>query len=250
MNDIIFSNGFRFNTLEFDSLHYTDNRQGAPSHFFAYMVSGSCKIVTESESITVNEGEAFYIPDKCEYQSYWYGEPNITFISLGFPYLPNFEGRRYPVQKIKADDRESHMFLSLGHRTRLSAEDIGVFYTLVGMLLPKMQHSHRCRTREIVELTHEYLIEHPHAKPCELAKNCAISEAALYSAFKKASAVTLSQLRCNLLLEKARDMLITTDRSIEYISDYLGFSSSSYFRKKFKEHFDMTPKEVRKRYRI
>ena len=89
-----------------------------------------------------------------------------------------------------------------------------------------------------------------HQRISELAKNCAVSEAALYSAFDKASDVTLNQLRNNLLLEKAKDILISTDKSIEYISDILQFSSTSYFRKKFKQYFNMAPTEMWKLYRI
>lgn len=250
MNDIIFSNSFAFLTINFDRFHYTDNRAGAPSHYFAYMISGRCKITTASDTVMINEGDIFYIPDKCSYQSYWYGTPKIRFISLGFPCLPNFDNKTYPVQVIPYNDKAVALFHLLSGKTILSAEDIGVFYTLTGILLPSMKHAAICRTREITERTKEYLIQHPFAKTAELAKNCAISEAALYSAFQKSSDVTLNQLRNNLLLEKAKDILITTDNPIEYISDLLQFSSASYFRKKFKQYFNMTPGEMRKKYRI
>lgn len=250
MNDIIFSNSFKFLTIEFDKFHYTDNRAGAPDHYFAYMLSGSCKIVTASDTVEISEGDFFYIPNKCSYQSYWYGNSEIKFISLGFQYFPNFDNKTYPTQAIPYSDNAAELFFRLSDKSRLSAPDIGVFYTLVGLLLPKMSHNTACRTREIVELTQNYLIHHPHATTSELAKNCTISEAALYSAFHKASDVTLNQLRNNLLLEKAKDMLITTDKPIEYICNTLQFSSTSYFRKKFKQYFNMTPKEMRKRYRI
>ena len=138
----------------------------------------------------------------------------------------------------------------LSDKTQLSPADIGVFYTLAGILIPLMTNTTVCRTKEITERTKEYLIQHPFAKTSELAKNCTISEAALYSAFRKSYDITLHQLKNNLLLEKAKDMLITTDKPIEYISDALQFSSTSYFRKKFKHHFNTTPKEMRKRYRI
>lgn len=250
MNDIIFSNGFMFRTIVFDKFHYTDNNAGAPSHYFAYMLSGRCRITTESETIEINSGDIFYIPNKCSYQSYWYGNPEIRFVSLGFPCMPNFENKSYPVQVIPYSDKASELFHLLSDKTRLSAADIGVFYTLAGILIPLMTNTTVCRTREITERTKEYLIKHPYAKTSELAKNCAVSEAALYSAFKKASDVTLNRLRNKILLEKAKDMLITTDKPIEYISDALQFSSTSYFRKKFKQHFNITPKEMRKRYRI
>ena len=61
MNDIIFSNGFMFRTLEFKKFHYTDNRAGAPSHYFAYMLCGNCKITTKSATVKINEGDIFLV---------------------------------------------------------------------------------------------------------------------------------------------------------------------------------------------
>lgn len=250
MDDILFSNKFKFRTLIFDNFNYTDNRHGAPSHYFAYMLSGKSRLVSDTDNVEIKSGDFLYIPDKCSYQSYWYGEPEVKFISLGFPYLPNFENKTYTLQKIEYNKEAAKLFLKLSNKKNLTAYDIGVFYTLCGILVPQMSHIAPCRTREIVMLTQKYLSEHPFAKASELAKNCAISEAALYAAFQKASDITPNQLRNKLLLEKAKDILIQTDKPIEYISDFLGFSSPSYFRKKFRQQFNMTPKELRRQYRI
>lgn len=250
MNDAIFTNGFVFRTIRFDRFHYTDNRAGVQCHYFARLLSGRCRIVTDTEAVEIHEGDIFYIPNKCSYQSYWYGNPEIEFISLGFYYLPNFDNKIYPVQVISCTETAARLFHSLSGLCRLSACDVGSFYTLVGILMPLMSHKAACRTREIVEQTENYLMHNPFATIADLARNCAISEAALYSAFKKSSDVTPNEMRNRLLLEKAKDGLITTDMSIEHISDLLQFSSASYFRKKFKRYFNMAPKEMRKRYRI
>lgn len=250
MNDTIFSNSFHFRTLRFNRFHYTDNRKGAPEHYFAYMLRGRCRITTDTYSVEINEGDFFYIPENCAYQSHWYGDPEIEFVSLGFGYFPNFENRTYPSQVIPYDEASAEMFLSLTDTVRLCANDIGVFYTLTARLIPNMVHTSVCRSREIVEQTKNYLLTHPFAKNSELAKNCAVSEAALYAAFQKSSDLTPNHLRSNMLLEKAKDLLISTDKPIEYISDTLGYSSASYFRKKFKDYFSLTPKEMRSRHRI
>ncbi len=250
MNDIIFSNSFIFLEIIYDKFHYTDNRAGAPSHYFAYLHSGSCKIVTESQTVQVHEGDIFYIPDKCSYQSYWYGDPEIKFVSLGFSYMPSFDNKTYPPQVIEHNDTAVEHLCKLSKLKQLTARDIGLFYTLAGILLPLMSHNDISKTKEIVERTEKYLLKHPHARAAELAKNCAVSEAMLYLAFQKSANVTPSQLRNRILLEKARDMLIATDKSIEFISDVLEFSSTSYFRKKFKEYFNMTPKEMRQKHKI
>lgn len=246
MNDTLFSQSFNFFTFEFVKFHCTDNRRGVPTHYFVYMLKGSCKIVTDSETISAKTGDIVYIPDKCRYQSYWYGSPEIKFISLGFPYLPNFENKSFPVQVIQKSEKAAELFFVLGSKSRLNAEDIGNFYILAGILLPLMKYDIPCRTKQITEFAKEYLIKNPFAKPIEIAKHCAVSQSALYSAFKKSSDITLNELRNNIRLEMAKDILVTTDKTIGYISDILMFSSVSYFRKKFKQYFNITPSYMRK----
>lgn len=250
MNDIIFSNSFGFNVLKFNEHNYTDNRGGAISNYFAYMIKGRCKIVTESETVEIAEGDVFFIPDKCSYQSFWYGDPEIEFISLGFVYLPNFENKTYSVQLIDADAEAVELMKKIAAEKPLSANTVADFYTLTAMLMPKMSATRNCRTKELVGRATKYLNLNPYAKMAEVAKSCAVSEAALYAAFQKSSDITPNNLRNNILLDKAKNLLISTDKSVEEISGLIGFSSASYFRKKFKAFYGITPKEMRGRYRI
>lgn len=250
MNDTVFSNSFHFNEIHYKDYHYTDNRRGSPSHYFAYMIFGNCKLVTDSETAVIKTGDFLYIPDKVPYQSYWYGNPEIKFISLGFKHLPNFENKNFTIQSISGFDEARRLFLSVANSKKLTAATVGEFYTLVGMLMPKMKYTMPRRTKEIVILAEKYLFAHPHAKNSEIAKHCAISEATLYAAFEKSSDLTPAQLRNGILLEKAKNLLITSDKPIEFISDSLMFSSPSYFRKKFKQFFGVTPREIRRINRI
>lgn len=249
MNDTVFSNGFNFNTFLHTKPYCTDNSLGVTNHYFAYMISGKCKIVTDSETVRINSGEFFYIPDKCKYRSYWDGSPEIKFVSLGFLYLPNF-GNVYPPQAIPYDSESASLFLRIAEKKVVSAQDIGVLYTLIGRLLPKMKNRHVCKSRETFDKAQSILWENPFMAMPEVAKNCAVSEASLYASFKKNSSLTPNELKCEILLENAKDALITTDKSVEDICDELKFSSSSYFRKKFKEHFGLTPTQMRKTSRI
>lgn len=250
MNDITFSNSFNFRVIKFESYHHTDNSHGTDSHFFAYMISGRCKIVTESETVEIGAGDIFYIPLNCRYHSYWYGEPEVKFFSLGFLYLPKFENISYFCQTLPTNDETIELFYRIAKDDRTSAESIALFYTLASKLLPHMKHYKLSRTEEIVIKTSRYLAKEPNASTAELAANAAVSVSYLYYAFGKSCEVTLGELRSRILLEHAKDILITTDMPIERLSDELGFSSASYFRKRFKQHFSMSPREMRRRYRI
>jgi transcriptional regulator GlxA family with amidase domain len=47
-------------------------------------------------------------------------------------------------------------------------------------------------------------------------------------------------------MEKARELLTSSDLSIEEIARKLNFSSGAYFRKCFKEYYNASPREMRK----
>ena len=250
MYDEIFSKSFIFNIYNYENCKHTDNRHGISEYYFAYMISGHCKITTSKETVEIKEGDIFFIPYGCKYQSFWQGDPKIKFISLRFLFMPNFSSKYYPVQVLPHNEQAVKIFYSLLENKMLEARDIGAFYTLVGILLPTMTSRTVSQTEEIVEVTKRYLQENPFAKISELAKNCAISESALYSAFKKSSEETINEARNKIIIKKADMMLTTTDLSIEEISRRLRFSSCSYFRKVYKKYCGIAPREIRKMHRI
>ena len=246
MYNTIFSKSFLFNLFSFENYNYTDNRAGIGSHYFAYMISGNCKIVSDTEIVYVKQGDIFYNPYGCKYQSFWYGEPEIKFISLGFRFMPNFEKKNYAPQVLSHNDEAVKLFYHFTSDKMLQSSDIGVFYTLVGILIPTMKDNATCRTKELVNATKRILFENPFLPVSQLAKRCTVSESMLYAAFKKSSDVTLNELRNQIIIVKATILLVTTDMPVEEISRQLQFSSCSYFRKIFKKHTNMTPREMRK----
>ena len=49
-----------------------------------------------------------------------------------------------------------------------------------------------------------------------------------------------------IVLTRARELLTSTNDSVEEISRRLGFSSGAYFRKCFKKQFGASPREIRR----
>lgn len=249
-NDVIFSNSFVFNTFEFSKQKYTDNRDGCPVHYFAYMLSGKARLCEKDKTVEISEGDVFYIPNGCKYQSFWQGSPEIRFISLGFTFLPNFQRRRFGIQVIPCDKKARALFLAIAKDKAPSGETVGKFYTLVGMLLPNMRYEEEERGSTVVRLAKEYLLEHPRVTVSELAKVCTVSQSALYASFKKYSDVSINKYRNQILMEMAQKWLVSTDVPIESISERLGISSPSYFRKQFHAYFHMSPREMRQTQKI
>lgn len=64
--------------------------------------------------------------------------------------------------------------------------------------------------------------------------------------FKKAKGISLIRYINNCRMEKAKELLLTTDENIYNIALQVGFPTSSYFAKQFKNYFGTGPSEYRK----
>ena len=245
-NDIIFSKSFYFTTYRFLKYRHTDNSGGINKYYLAYMVRGRGRNSTENETVEISEGDIFFIPNGTKYHSYWYGEPEVEFISLGFTFFPNFEGRFYPTQVIDSRAEAIDIMRRIVDQDTLSAASIGEFYSLVAILLPLMTYKTNSKQGALVEKAKRYIAASPAESVSEIAKALAVSESALYAAFATHSEISINDFKKETVLRRARELLISTDLSVEEISRMLNFSSGAYFRKCFKEYFSTSPRDMRR----
>ena len=250
MDNTIFCKSFAFRVFHRKSNFHTDNSAGVDRHFFAYMTRGSARIRTEQETVNVECGEVFFIPAGCKYHSYWYGEPGIEFISLGFRHLPEAGKHHYPTQVIACGKEEIALMQQIVSHPTLDSETLGLFYTLAGRLIPKMTFRSPNQKSLLIEHARELLLTDPDQSIPELARRCAVSESALYAAFKKHCDKSILEVRREIVMERAKEQLILTDRTIEELAQALHFSSGAYFRKCFKDFYGISPREMRKQYKL
>lgn len=240
---------FCFLKINFTKFHYTDNRKGSPYHYFAYMEKGSAKIVTKEKTLYIDEGDTFYIPKNTSYQSYWYGSDDISFFSYGCNNLLATDANHLDLQVINSP-KELGYQLSLipTNDTKISTRDIGSYFNIIASLLPYMKRTPISTAEDLIIKAKKYLHLNPYCSNSQLASECKISIAYLYKIFKNIENESPNSYRQKVLCDKAKELLRTTDISIEEISNILEFSSSGYFREIFKKHIGMTPREFRKLY--
>lgn len=247
MNSVIFSDCFSFIEINLDRYHHTDNRHGAPQHYIAYMKKGRAKIVSEEITLDVEEGDIFYIPMGLSYQSYWYGEPRIDFHSYGFSFFPDSDNKSFVLQKFNCRNEIKERIISLPLNShRISSAALGELYSVLALLIPDMQTAKTGKAEQQYREIRRFMYRNPESRAFEIAKNCGISESRLYTVCKTVAGKTPLELKQEILLQKAKILLTTTDKSVQEISDTLGFSSTSYFRKALKKQCAMTPREIRK----
>ena len=79
-----------------------------------------------------------------------------------------------------------------------------------------------------------------------LTKEMAMSRTVLYDKIKLQTGMGINEFIQKSRLQKARQNLIETDKSITDISDELGFTTPKYFSVLFKSAYGVTPREFRK----
>lgn len=249
MNNTQFLNSFHFCKRQRYKYFVTDHFQtnGSPGHHIGQMIKGSAKIKSRNKTITVSEGDIFYIPNGLKYHSFWYGNENdeIVFNTLRFYHFPMLDNYKFSLQKIDCPPSATSLFQEITDDMTVNCTTVGKLYQFLGEVAGQMEQEGRHHI-DIAEIAVDYMNNHTDFLISDVAEHCKVSESTLYSIFKKAFKATPIEKKQQIFCERAAELLITTELSIEEISAMLGFSSSSYFRKIFKKHMNKTPLQVRK----
>lgn len=243
MKEADFCKAFHFTEYRYERYHYTDAREGADRHFIGMLEEGRCRIVSDGVTVEAGPGEPFYIPRGLPYQSYWFSDGRIRLRSYGFDFFPEGAEASYPLQKLPAAMEDQ--VRQIPSRGRPDSAALGAFFSLLGVALEQMQRSDRETTQCLWQQAVAYMREHRDCRAAEVARFCGVSESALYASFKRHGS-TPNELRQALLVEEAVRLLSTTDAPVQEVSDLLGFSSASYFRKVLAKHTGKTPTQLRK----
>ena len=252
IDESYFSKSFLFRILSFQATKHTDNSRvgGIPQHFIARMRHGSAHIrALSGEEFVAKEGEVFYLPKGLRYHSYWF--PNeetgcVEWESYGFEAFPNPNECRFLAQKLSPDTETTAILDTLYLNMSITPASVGRLYLFLDRVLPSMKRSDTDPHRILLEKIRTYIAEHPDLRVPQLAKHCHMSESALYAFMREYASISPIEFKNRLQAEKAAELLRTTDRSVEEISAELGFCSSAYFRKIFKEQLGKTPTALRR----
>ena len=245
MNEANFCNGFLFNIFRFNHYHFTDlSKKPVPRHYFGCLVKGSAIISSHNRELSIHAGDVFYIPRGLHYQSRWFGDDqdDIEFYSFGFDIAPTKES--FVLQKIVCTQKARALFEELCSEIPFTEKGIGKLYRFFGEVADGMEKEDN--RNPIVEKAIQYIFENPNERISTVASHCNISESGIYALFKKQLSKTPNELRAEALCEKAIGLLTTTNKSVQEISDTVGFSSTSYFRKVLRKQTGKTPLEIRK----
>ncbi len=250
MNNAQFCKGFRFTVFRFTSLRVNDNTrnsEGIATHYIGRMRCGTGRLVGEDCTVELSPGDIFYIPKGWKYRSFWYPETQseVCFDSFGFDCFPQRQSVTYPAQIIRCDPQAQALVQALAEAPQVDCAGVGRLYGFLSLVLDGMKKNIRPENK-IVEKAMEWIREDTELSIGEVARRCGVSESALYRAFRTTLHKTPVEARHALLAERAVELLLGTDHSVETISAMLHFSSAAYFRRVLRAQIGKTPREIRK----
>lgn len=82
----------------------------------------------------------------------------------------------------------------------------------------------------------------------EIAGICGVSSGCFRRLFREYSGKSPAEYRNDVRLDRAKNMLLGNNMTVDTIADALGFESGAYFCRFFKKKIGMTPKEYRKKH--
>lgn len=246
MEDLELFKSFDFRLYTFAPKRHTNNSRGVTRHYIGYIYHGSARIVSDNGTLELQEGDLFYIPKGCQYNSYWYGDDEIQFDSFSFSVVPQQNYTAYSLQKLTVTDEVRSLHTELARDRTVNARSVGILYQLLWALMPSMKQNAYSKSYTLARQIADYIYEHPDERSDRTARNCGVSESTMYHILKQELGSTPNRLRQEAKCQRAIDLLTCTDLSVEQISIQLGFSSSSYMRKMLRATTGKNPLEIRK----
>ena len=229
-----------------------------PCHNIVFMLKGKGELTTNTEKLTVNAGEIFFIPKNSTYKSVWLPDNECVFhtVHCNFSITDDpFYEKIVNLQKI--DNTEFPFFYSLVEKMtanqteneRVNFSYLSSFYTLLENLIPKIKVTDLAEKSKqispaLIYLENNYTLS---IKVEDLASMCFLSPSRFFYLFKKQTGCSPIAYKNRVAIQHAtKTLILEKDKSIETIAFEYGFETAIYFRRLFKQLTGKTPTEYRK----
>ena len=219
---------------------------GAVYSYFATVLTGSARFVSaDGTEIIAEPGELLFLPKGCAYTSYWCGSPTCRFYSLRFAFLSEEENHSYAMQKVSSPAPLAGILKDIAEADN-PATALSMFYGLYAAATRSMKKARdpqiRTKIRPAIQALNGKGNKYDIPK---LATLCHMSPTHFYRVFRKEMGVTPVEYKNRLRCQKAIELLITTDLTVEEIATRVGCSTAAYLRRLLKKFDGHSPRQIR-----
>lgn len=218
-----------------------------------YCHNGSIEFKTESGVLSITDGDIVYLPKNSKYTVFFDNAVNPVI-----SYLINFDISDTKDELIFS--KEPRILLknynSFGNRFKKAAFSFSSvnknsfniqadFYRLFSEIIQKISTTTDNKIPEIIKKAIPLLEDYRNLTIAQIAEKCKSSESNLRVKFKDYMGISPNEYRTKSRIDKAKNLLATSQMSVKEITYLLGFYDESYFYKVFKTETGLTPKEYR-----
>lgn len=232
----------------------TYNAQGRDDYFFIYVTDGIFSTEMDGTTYNLNKGSVILFPPKYKYH-YW-GKPPLKYSSihftgcfakkllddLGFYTLPCVVESEFS-HKIKSlIDKMIEQYLTNAPHLKYSLSCI-LEQILLTIAIGQIKETGNRTLKKSIKYIHTYYAEKIQIP--YLAKLEGLSNSRYITLFTKETGKTPSEYILNLRLNKACELLTTTNMEVNIIGTVVGYKDQYFFSKIFKKHMGISPQGYR-----
>ena len=238
-------NNYHFETFYYEQPQEDAFKKGSPLHYLLLITEGCGQITTQADTVRLQAGSVCYIPKGLRCHCSWLGQPT-AFLRFGFSAFPPKEQRSYGLQLLPEAEPLAAMLKAIPtDQAQISCESFRLFYDILQESASRLTYTEDPVAHTIADLAMAHIRQRPQATIAEIAHACAVSQPYLYGEFRRATGTTPNKYRTRILCQQAVELLTTTELTVKQISQQLGFSSPSYFRKVIRQATGQSPRQLR-----
>lgn len=224
--------------------------RGRYSDGFVYFVCGQAEYTFENYSFIANPNNFFFLAKDSIYSINVYEKVKFICIDFDFnaidnPRLSSVFNNVAP--SIKSDFTKLFNIWNKGILWH-NAQSLGILYNIYSEGI-KSENKEYAKRNAVFSKATSFIFDHytePTLSIQEIAKNLDISEVHLRRIFKVSANISPAKYINYLRLEKAKNMLHSSNLTIAEIADSVGFNDQFYFSRLFKKETGLSPVSYRR----
>lgn len=238
---------------------YFTERTDLPSYLLLYSVSGKGLLTYEGQEYKINPGQAVYIDCMPHHKYQIVGDDLWEFYWVHFyggmsdAYYEIFRAENGPVTGDMSRSELKQIFVQLSavNLRNEKAAELETSRLLLNLITTVIMEPMLCETAKMPEYIRgavRYIEDH-FAEPLSLdriASHLSVSKFHLSREFKKYIGDSPGEYLIRCRINKAKELLKTTDLPIGQIAELVGVASEHHFREMFKQRTEETPGQFRK----
>lgn len=250
---------------------YSSRIQFHPFTYFYFVVDGEARLAIESESINIkkddliiinsNIGHTLYVDANLNtFEFIGFGIESISVSKLNSNKMENTQTNFFKTN-LGVNNNSKDIFYQIYHEVNSNkifgksmANSLAAIF-IIKMLRKyedKITVHHERKINRQIDYLKQY-IDNNYSENITLEELSALAymnKFHLISEFKQSYRITPIEYLILKRIEISKNLLISTNHSMEEISAMVGFNSQSYFNQVFKKKCGLTPSQFRKKHRL